>query len=83
VYIGDSSPECRAKLNVTKFKYMEMTVRNKISFMKKLRANHTRAMFATTWIRNLSARLLSEKITIRKSIILLIVLYGCETWSLT
>jgi hypothetical protein len=42
-------------------------------------------MLATIRFRTLSSRLLSKylKIRIYKAIILPVVLYGCETWSLT
>jgi hypothetical protein len=42
-------------------------------------------MLATIWFSLLSSRLLSRniKVKIYKTIILPVVLYGCETWSLT
>jgi hypothetical protein len=42
-------------------------------------------MLATVWFSLLSSRLLSRniKVIIYKTIILPVILYGCETWSLT
>jgi hypothetical protein len=42
-------------------------------------------MLATIWFRAMSSRLLSWNVNVKihKTIILPLVLYGCETWSLT
>jgi hypothetical protein len=53
--------------------------------MKRLRADSIRGMLATIWFSLSSSRLLSRnvKVKIYKTIILPVVLYGCEMWSLT
>jgi hypothetical protein len=53
--------------------------------MRKTRGDLTPVMLAPIQSRTLSSRLLSKNIKIRiyKFIILPLVLYGCETWSLT
>ena len=58
----------------------------KILFRKKLRADCSQGMLAVIRRRIfLSSRLLSKnlKIKIYRTIIFPVVLYGCETWSLT
>jgi hypothetical protein len=72
--------------NVAQFKYLETKVTNK-SFIHeeiKRRLNSGKTCYHSVQNR-LSCRLLSKnvKIGIYKTIILLVVLYGCETWSLT
>jgi hypothetical protein len=72
--------------NVSQFKYLGMTVKNKnlIQEDTKRRLNSGNACYHS--VQNLlSSRLLSKnvKIIIYKTIILPMVLYGCETWSLT
>jgi hypothetical protein len=72
--------------NVAKFKYLGMTVtsQNLIHEDIKGRLNSGNACYYS--VQNLlSSRLLTEhvKIKIYKTIILPVVLYGCETWSLT
>jgi hypothetical protein len=53
-------------------------------FHGKIRANGTSGMFAITRCRILSSSLLSKciKIKVYSTIILLLILYRCETWSL-
>jgi hypothetical protein len=69
--------------NVSQFKYLGTKVSSiKISFRRKL--NYGNACYQS--VQNpLSSHLLSENVKIRicKTIILPVVLYGCETWSLT
>jgi hypothetical protein len=72
--------------NVSQFKYLGTTVTNQnlISEEIKRRLNSSNACYHS--VQNLlSSRLLSKNINIRiyKTIILPVVLYGCETWSLT
>ena len=57
----------------------------KILFQKKLRADLGQEMLAIIRCRISSSRLLSKnlKIMLYKTIILPVVLYGCETWLLT
>jgi hypothetical protein len=81
IKIGNRSFE-----NVSQFKYLEMTVtdQNLIQDEIKRRLNSGNACYHT--VQNpLSSHLLSEnvKVRIQKTIILLVVLYGCDTWSLT
>jgi hypothetical protein len=71
--------------NVSQFKYFGTTVINKkfIQEEMKRRLNSDNACYPS--IRYLlSSRLLSKNLKIRiyKAIILPVVLYGCETWSL-
>jgi hypothetical protein len=72
--------------NVSQFKYLEMTVTNQNLIQEEIkrRLNSGNACYHS--VQNLlSFRLLSKNLKIRiyKTIILLLVLYECETWSLT
>jgi hypothetical protein len=53
--------------------------------MKRLRADYIRGTLATIRFSLLSSRLLSRnvKVKINITMVLPVVLYGCETWSLT
>jgi hypothetical protein len=70
--------------NVSQFKSLAMTVTNQHLILEKIkkRLNSGNACYHS--VQNLSSRLLSKnlKIIINKTIILPVVLYGCETWSL-
>jgi hypothetical protein len=71
--------------NVSQFKYLGMTVTNQNLIQEEItrRLNYDNICYHS--VQNLlSSRLLSKnlKITIYKSIMLPVVLYGCETWSL-
>jgi sorting nexin-29 len=81
IKVGDRSFE-----NVSQFKYLGMTVtsQNFIQEEIKMRLNSDNVCYHL--VRNLlSSCLLSKNLEIRifKTIILAVVLYGCETWSLT
>jgi hypothetical protein len=72
--------------NLLQFRYLEMTItdQNLIQEEIKRRLNSGNACYHS--VQNLlSSRLLSKNLEIRtyKTIILPVVLYGCETWSLT
>jgi hypothetical protein len=72
--------------NVSQFKYLGTTVTNQNLFQEEIkrRLNSGNACYHS--VQNLlSSRLLSKNLKIRiyKMIILPVVLYGCETWSLT
>jgi hypothetical protein len=68
--------------NVSQFKYLGMTVTNQNLIQEEIkRLNSGNACYHS--VQNLmSSRLLSENLKIRtyKTIILPVVLYGCETW---
>jgi hypothetical protein len=71
---------------VSQFKYLGTTVTNQNSIQEefKRRLNSGNACYHS--VQNLlSSHLLSKnvKVTIYKTIILPMILYGCETWSLT
>jgi hypothetical protein len=71
--------------NVSQFKYLGMTVTNQNSIQEKIkrRLNSGNACYSS--VQNLlSSHLLSKNVRIRiyKTIILPVVLYGRETWSL-
>jgi hypothetical protein len=72
--------------NVAQFKYLRTTVTNQnlIQTEIKRRLNSSNACYHS--VQNLlSSPLMSEKVKIKiyDTIILLVVLYGCATWSLT
>jgi hypothetical protein len=72
--------------NVVQFRYLGTTVTNQNLIQEEIkrRLNSGNACYHS--VRNLlSSRLLSKniKIIIYRTIILPVVLYGCETWSLT
>jgi hypothetical protein len=72
--------------NLAKFKYLEATLKNEYDIHDEIksRLNSLNACFAS--VQNLLSSPLTSKnlkIKIYKTLILLVVLYGCETWSLT
>jgi hypothetical protein len=72
--------------NVTQFKYLGTTVTNQNWIQEEItrRLNSSNACYQS--VQNIMfSRLLSKtrKIRIHKIVILPVVLYGCETWSLT
>ena len=68
------------------FRYLGVTVTNTNDFREEIkrRVNMGNACFYSLE-KILSSRLLSKKLKVKtyKTIILPVVLYGCETWSLT
>jgi hypothetical protein len=72
--------------NVSQFKYLGTTVTNQNLIQEdiKKRLNASNACYHSVQKR-LSSRLPSKNVKVRiyKTIILPVVLYGCETWSLT
>jgi hypothetical protein len=72
--------------NVSQFKYLGTTVTNQNLIQEEIkrRLNSGNACYHLVQ-KLLSSRLLSKNLKIRlyKTIILPVVLYGCETWSLT
>jgi hypothetical protein len=71
--------------NVSQFKYFGMTVKNQNCIQEEIkRSNSGNACYHSVQSL-LSSRLLSKNLKMRiyKTIILPVVLYGCETWSLT
>jgi hypothetical protein len=71
--------------NVSQFKYLGMTVRNQNLIQEEIKGRLNSGSARYHLVQNLlSSRLLSKKIKIRiyKIIILPVIPYGCETWSL-
>jgi len=78
----DNSPIAR----VEEFKYLVTTLRNQNSIQKEIKSRLKLGNACYYSVQNLLfSSLLSKtlKIKIYRNIILLVVLYGCETWSLT
>jgi hypothetical protein len=72
--------------NVSQFRYLGTTVTNQNLIQEEIkrRLNSGNACYHSVQ-KLLSSRLLSKNVKVRiyKTIILPVVLYGCETWSLT
>jgi hypothetical protein len=81
IKIGNRSFE-----NVSQFKYVGTTVTNQNLIQEEIKRklNSGNACYQSVQ-KLLPSRLLSKNVKVRiyKTIILLVVLYGCETWSLT
>jgi hypothetical protein len=72
--------------NMAQFKYMGLTVTSQKSIEEEIKRRLNSANTCYHSLQNLSSScLLSRNLTIiiYKAIILPVVLYGCETWSLT
>src|SRR5215469_9292271 len=71
---------------VKEFKYLGTTLTNQNSVQEEIKSRLTLGNACYYSVQNLlSSRLLSKnlKIKIYRTIILPVILYGCETWSLT
>jgi len=71
---------------VEEFKYLGTTLKNQNSIAEEIKSRLRSGYACYHSVQNLwSSRLQSKnsKMKIYRNIILLIVLYGCETWSLT
>jgi len=71
---------------VEEFKYLGTTLTNQNSIAEEIKSRLRSGNACCHSVQNLlSSRLLSKnlKIKIHRTVILLVVLYGCETWSLT
>jgi len=71
---------------VEEFKYLETTLRDQNSILEEIKSRLKTGNACYHSVQNLlSSRLLSKnlKIKIYRTIILPVVLYECETWSLT
>jgi hypothetical protein len=71
---------------VTKFKYLGVTLTNQNEIHDEIKSKLNSGNACSYSVQNiLSSRLISKnlKIKIYKTLILPVVLYGCETWSLT
>jgi hypothetical protein len=76
----------RSVENVSQIRYLEETVTNQNLIQEEIKRKLNSGNACYRSVQNLlSSRLLSKnlKISIYKTIILPVVLYGCETWSLT
>jgi hypothetical protein len=72
--------------NVSQYKYLETTVKNRNLIQEEIKRRLNSVNACYHFVQNLlSSRLLSKNLQIRifKTIILPVVLYGCETWSVT
>ena len=81
VNIDNSSTE-----SVEEFKYLETTLTNKNSIQEEIKSRLKLGNACHYSVQNLlSSSLLSKKLKFKiyRTIILPVVLYGCETWSLT
>jgi hypothetical protein len=81
IKIGNRSFE-----NVSQFKYLRTTVTNQNLIQEEIKRRLNSGNACYHLVQNpLSSRLLSRNVKVRiyKTIILPVVLYGCETWSLT
>jgi hypothetical protein len=70
---------------VAKFKYLGMTLTNKNDIYDKIKSKLNSGIACYYSVQDLLSSHLSRnlKIKIYKTVILPVVLYGCETWSLT
>jgi hypothetical protein len=70
---------------VAKFKYFGTTLTDQNYMHEEIKSRLNSGMPATIWFSLLSSRLLSRNLKVKmyKTIILPVVLYGCETWSVT
>jgi hypothetical protein len=72
--------------NVSQFRYLDTTITNENLIQEEIKRRLNSGNACYHPVQNLSSsRLLSKNIEVRiyKTIILPVVLYGCETWSLT
>jgi hypothetical protein len=72
--------------SVAKFKYLEMTLTNQNDIRDEIKSRLNSGKACYYSVQNLlSSRLISNNLKIKeyKTVILPVVLYGCETWSLT
>jgi hypothetical protein len=72
--------------NVATFKYLGTTLTNQNDIHDEIKSTLNSGNVCYHSVQNLlSSHLISEKLKIKiyKSVILPVVLYGCETWSLT
>jgi hypothetical protein len=85
-HIRDIKLANRSFENVSQFKYFGMTVTNQNLIQEEIRKRSNSGNACYHSVQSLlSSRLLSRNVQIRiyNAIILPVVLYGCETWSLT
>jgi hypothetical protein len=65
-------------------KYLGTTLKNRNSIQEKIKSRRKSGNACYHWVQNrLFSSSLSKNVRIYRTIILPLVLYGCETWSLT
>jgi hypothetical protein len=84
--LGNKKKKNRSFENVSQFKYLGMAVTNQNLIQEEIKRRPNSGNACYHSVQNLLSSCLllkNVKVRIYKTIILPVVLYGCETWSLT